>query len=141
MSRRPKPHHLKLLAGTDRPDRKAAPTPPLPALDGAPKPPKWLPNTHAVAEWHRLAPILRANALLTKGNVQLLAHLAALHGRVVAAYERGETPSASHIGRLRNLYGDLGLLGIRLPPPPREPDAPANRFAKFRRRPDAAKAR
>jgi phage terminase small subunit len=129
---RPKPRKLKVLAGTHRKDRDRREAAPLPALDSIPPPPAWLPNTHALAEYKRLALILIANGLLTRGNVALLSHLAATHGLLVDAYARGETPAAAHLTALRALHGDLGLLGTGIPLAAAKRET---RFSRFSRTP------
>ncbi|MFH7391160.1 hypothetical protein, partial [Pseudomonas syringae group genomosp. 7] len=65
MSRPRKPTALKVVAGTDRPDREAAAAAELPLVPDVPPAPDWMPNAHARKEWERLAPILHANKLLT----------------------------------------------------------------------------
>jgi phage terminase small subunit len=54
-----KPAHLKVVAGTDRPDRALPSSVDLPLVEAVPEPPDWLPNAHAVKEWKRLAPLRR----------------------------------------------------------------------------------
>lgn len=107
-----KPTSLKVVAGTDRKDRKPETGIELPTLDAVPKPPSWLPNAHAVNEWKRLAPILVANKLLTEGGLSALGHLCALHGKVVQLYAAGEAPVASMAAQLRNLTNDFGLTPV-----------------------------
>ena len=108
-----KPTSLKVVAGTDRPCRRPESAPvEIPALDHIPDPPDWLPNAHAVKEWHRLAPILTANKLLTEAGLSALGQLCALHGKVVQLYAAGEAPVASMVAQLRGLMNDFGLTPV-----------------------------
>jgi len=109
-----KPPQLKAVAGTGRKDRDtpADDAVELPLVANYPDPPDWLPNPHAVKEWHRLVPILMANRLLTEASLGPLAHLCGLHGKIVQLYAAGEAPTASMTGTLRNLHNDFGLTPI-----------------------------
>ncbi len=112
MPQPPKHRHLKAISGTERKDRDGPDNGvelPL-ATDAAP--PDWLPNAHAVKEWHRLAPILMANGLLTEGGSTAFAHLCAIHGKIVQLWSAGECPSGSLIAQYRNLCNDFGLTPI-----------------------------
>lgn len=133
-----KPLALKLISGTDRRDRRApAPMIPLPAVDAVPEPPDWLPNAYAVAEWHRVAPILVANRLLTEAGLSALGMLCSLHGKIVQLYSAGASPSGHMLAQWRNLSNDFGLTpGSRVRPVAAPaPGAPANRFAQRGKRP------
>lgn len=107
-----KPAGLKVVAGTSRKDREPEAAIEMPSLDTIPEPPDWLPNSHAIKEWNRLAPILVANKLLTDGGLSALAQLCALHGKVVQLYAAGEAPVASMVAQLRNLINDFGLTPV-----------------------------
>lgn len=108
-----KPASLKMVAGTERKDRevshKAAD---LPVLSSVPPAPDWLPNSHSIKEWDRLAGILTANKLLTEGGLSALGMLCALHGKIVQLYAAGEAPTASMAGTLRNMINDFGLTPV-----------------------------
>src|SRR5688500_15978698 len=69
--RKPLPTALKVLQGTDRPDRRRGRTEPRPP-DGLPEPPPWLDDV-ARAEWDRFAPILTQMGVLTIVDGMLLA--------------------------------------------------------------------
>lgn len=107
-----KPAQLKAVAGTARKDRDVPVEVELPLVDVAPDAPDWLPNAHAVKEWSRLVPILMANKLLTDAALSPLAHMCALHGKIVQLYAAGEAPTASMSGTLRNLQNDFGLTPV-----------------------------
>ncbi len=129
-----KPPTLKLLSGTARPDRDGTRTPALPPVDDLPAPPGWLTSLEGVKEFRRLAAILANNRLLTGGNLELLSHYAALHGRLIELWASGKTPTAALLNVLRGYAGSLGLTSMKLPAAvPR----PANRFSRHadRRKP------
>lgn len=104
-----KPTSLKVVAGTDRPDRDPPEAVDLPLVSDVPQAPDWLPNAHAIKEWDRLAPILHANRLLTEAGLSALGQLCALHGKTVQLYAAGEAPVASQVAQLRGLMNDFGL--------------------------------
>lgn len=107
-----KPTRLKVISGTTQPCRAIAATVALPAIGSVPDAPDWLPNAHAIKEWRRLAPILVANKLLTEAGLAALAHLCALHGKIVQLYTAGEAPAASLVSQYRNLINDFGLTPV-----------------------------
>ncbi len=107
-----KPTSLKVVAGTDRPDRDPPEAVDLPLVSDVPKAPDWLPNAHATKEWDRLAPILHANKLLTEAGLSALGQLCALHGKTVQLYAAGEAPVASMVAQLRGLMNDFGLTPV-----------------------------
>lgn len=112
MARPRKPTSLKVVAGTDRPDRDQPPAAELPLVDAVPEAPDWMPNAHARKEWERLAPILHANKLLTEAGLSALGQLCALHGKTVQLYAAGEAPVASMVAQLRGLMNDFGLTPV-----------------------------
>jgi len=132
-----KPPGLKVIAGTDRKDRAAAaPSVELPPVDEVPSPADWLPNSHAVKEWERLAPILVANKLLTEAGLGAFGQLCALHGKLVQLWAAGEVPVASMVAQYRNLINDFGLTPVAQGKvKPVQGDGPAgNKFANNGRR-------
>ena len=106
-----KPASLKMISGTERKDRQVDAVE-MPVLSEVPPAPDWLPNSHAVNEWNRLAVILTANKLLTEGGLSSLGMMCALHGKIVQLYAAGEAPTASMAGTLRNLANDFGLTPV-----------------------------
>src|SRR5690554_2417013 len=130
-----KPAALKVIAGTDRPDRKGADPVDLPLVSEIPDPPEWLPNKHAEAEWKRLSAILHANGLLTKAGLGPLGMLCALHGKLVQLWMAGETPTGHMMAQYRALVGEFGLTPVaqgRVKPSERK--AQGNKFASNGRR-------
>lgn len=105
-----KPDNVKVLCGSRQPS--SPDTVSLPLVEGLPEAPDWLPNAHAVKEWDRLAPILYANKLLTEAGVTALAHLCALHGKLVQLWAAGESPSGHMLSQYRNLINDFGLTPV-----------------------------
>jgi len=137
-----KPAQLKAIGGTARKDR-APESPPveLPLVQTVPQPPDWLPNSHAVVEWNRLAPILVANRLLTEGGISPLGNLCALHGKMVQLWSAGEAPVASMVAQYRNLINDFGLTPVsqgKVKPVGEGPTE--NAFTRNGKRPGAAAA-
>ncbi|MBA0428398.1 MULTISPECIES: hypothetical protein [Stenotrophomonas] len=131
MSRPRKPTALKVVAGTDRPDREAPPVAELPLVSDVPPAPDWMPNAHARKEWERLAPILHANKLLTEAGLSALGQLCALHGKTVQLYAAGEAPVASMVAQLRGLMNDFGLTPVAQGKvkPNGDTEKPGNAFA------------
>lgn len=137
MSRSAKPHNLKVVAGTARPDR-IAPVIEMPTIE-APPAPDWMPNAHAVKEWDRLAAILAANRLLTEASLSALGQMCALHGKIVQLYAAGESPNASLIAQYRALANDFGLTPVAQGKVRPHGEAPAkNEFSNNGKRPARA---
>ena len=137
MSRSAKPHNLKVVTGTARPDR-IAPVIEMPTID-APPAPDWMPNAHAVKEWDRLAAILAANRLLTEASLSALGQMCALHGKIVQLYAAGESPNASLIAQYRALANDFGLTPVAQGKVRPHGEAPAkNEFSNNGKRPARA---
>lgn len=111
MARQKKPHHLKIIAGTDRPDRADAAIE-LPVLSELPLAPDWLPNAHAIREWHRLSSVLHGAGLLTEASLSALGMLCALHGKLLQLWSVGETPSGHMLAQYRLLANDFGLTPV-----------------------------
>ena len=138
MPRPKKPHNLKVVAGTARPDR-IAPVVDLPVVVDVPEAPDWLPNAHAVKEWDRLARVLVANKLLTEAGLAALGQMCALHGKIVQLYAAGESPNASLVAQYRNFANDFGLTPVaqgKVRPHGAEP--PNNEFSNNGKRPARA---
>lgn len=129
------PSEVRALRGTSRRDRNATPPAPatlLPRVLTPPPPPAWLTHPAAIEEWSRASTALSGCGLLRDGSLATLGHYCHLHGALVDAYDRNETPRAAYLSAFRNLAASLGLV---LPPMSRAPD-PAktvNRFAKFKK--------
>lgn len=107
-----KPPNLKAISGTARKDREAPPPVDLPLVTAIPEAPEWLPNAHAVNEWNRLAPLLHANKLLTEVALSPLAHLCALHGKIVQLWAAGEAPTGHLYAQYRALVMEFGMTPV-----------------------------
>jgi len=128
-----RPSALKVIAGTDRPDRRAEPGLELPPMTEVPAAPDWLPNAHAAREWGRLAPMLVANKLLSEADLGALGHLCALHGKIVQLWTAGETPTGHLLAQFNTLAAAFGLSPAwRSKVKPIADDKPSNPFRKFK---------
>lgn len=106
-----KPNNLKVLQGTNQPCREVSEVE-FEKVSEIPKPPGWLPNSHSVLEWERLAPILFGAGLLTEAGLTTLGHLCAIHGKIVQLYAAGESPNGALQSQLRGLSNDFGLTPV-----------------------------
>lgn len=104
-----KPTHLKSISGTQQPCRDAPASIELPLLERMPDPPDWLPNSHAVKEWNRVAPILIANRLLAEADLSTLGHMCALHGKIVQLWHAGEAPTGHLMAQFISIASAFGL--------------------------------
>lgn len=102
-----KPRHLKAIAGSRQPD--PLPGVQFPALLTVPVAPDWLPNSHAVKEWDRLAPILVANNVLAEADLSSLGVMCALLGRIIQLFAAGETPTGHLVAQYNALASAFGV--------------------------------
>jgi len=107
-----KPEAIKAISGTCRNGRVVVDGTKFQSVEYVPEPPDWLPNSHAVKEWNRLAPLLVANKLLTEAGVSALGMLCALHGKCVQLFAAGESPTGHMMSQLRGLVNDFGLTPV-----------------------------
>lgn len=119
------PRHLKLLKGTLRRDRHPPDAAALAGFDAVPEYPPWLQDVEALKEWRRLVPVLTGSGLLSPGNVGPFAHYCALHGKLVATWKAGATPTAAVLGAYRLLSNAIGIFRVAAPASRAE-----NRFAR-----------
>ena len=134
MGRPAKPRALKAIAGTIQPCRDIPPAIELPviSIEELPAAPDWLPNSHAVKEWDRLAPILAANKLLTQGGLSALGMLCAVHGKIVQLFAAGECPNAAMLAQYHTAVTAFGLTPAaqgKIKALAATPDTPANKFS------------
>lgn len=119
MGRKRRPAHLKLLAGTLRPDRerpslskaKVRARPALrlkPGTGRTPPAPSWLPQDLHV-RWRRYCRLLIADRRASAGHLDMLGVYLALDRQITAAFARGELPKNSHLARHERLARMLGL--------------------------------
>lgn len=107
-----KPKNLKIISGTIQKCRENRSSLEPTLIQEVPSPPDWLPNTHAVKEWNRLAPILIANKLLTDLGLSAFAVMCALHGKIIQLFGAGEMPTGHMLAQYRNLANDFGLTPV-----------------------------
>ncbi len=107
-----KPAKLKAISGTTKKSRPEPELVDLPLVDDAPEVPDWMPNSHAVNEWNRLAPILTANKLLTKAGCSAFGVMCALQGKIIQLFAAGECPTGHMLAQYRNLVNDFGLTPV-----------------------------
>lgn len=105
------PNNLKVLRGTDEPRHMHSEVE-FAQVAKVPSAPDWLPNSHAVKEWDRLAPILHSVGLLSEAGLSALGQMCALHGKVVQLYAAGESPNSSMVAQLRGILNDFGLTPV-----------------------------
>lgn len=128
-----KASNLKLLSGTQRPDRVAPTSSAFTPIDAVPDVPDWLAaNPRATAEFARLAALLVQFRLLHAGNVALLWQLAALHSTLVRLQgDEGPGPTAAQLAEHRRLLAALGLTP-NMAQPAQSSGAQQNRFLRIR---------
>jgi phage terminase small subunit len=108
MPKPPQPHALKVLKGTDRPDRSRGQGPAYPPPQSS-DPPGWLTDPLALEYWHRIFPLLDGAGVLTAVDVEPLAHLCNLHGWLVKSWRAGELPKSATLTTYRQFLGSFGL--------------------------------
>ena len=109
MARPKKLHALKLISGSRRLERGTPTGVQVEPLTTPPDPPYWMNDHAALAEWHRLGPMLTHSRILTKLDLAVLGHLCQLHGVLVSAYLAGLHPKASMIAAYTTLAGAFGI--------------------------------
>lgn len=107
MPRNRTPNRLKVLRGTDRPDRMRT-EPEFEAITDYPEPPVKLVNEEAREEWRRKSRDLVDARVLKATELTALATYCNLHGRVQEAFEEG-TPSGTLLTNLRQMWESFGL--------------------------------
>lgn len=109
MARMRKPAAIKLLEGTDRPDRHKDEAE-YPLVDGYPAPPDWLTeNPYAIAEWTSKVRLLSDSGVLTEADLTLLCHYCNLHSKIATRWRAGVGSTAAEITQLRLLANEFGF--------------------------------
>lgn len=90
-----KPTALKVLQGTDRPDRHKEEAS-FPVTQGA-KPPDWLIDPEAGKEWELRVRLLEDAGVLTEADLTLLAHYCNSHAKLVMKWRAGVSFSAAGV--------------------------------------------
>lgn len=139
MARPRKPTSLKVVAGTDRPDRQAPAAAELPIVDALPEPPLWMSNSHAQLEYQRLGPILIANGLLSEAGLMTFVHYCNLHGQLARLWAASMEPTGHLLSQYRGLANDFGLTPVAQGKvkPSGETQKPASKFGGIGQRPPA----
>ena len=128
-----KPQGLKVISGTQRPDREPAQLEQVEVLETVPAPPDWLPNAHAKKEWERLAAILVDHRLLAAADLPAFAHLCAVHGKMVQLWSAGEAPTGHMVAQFNALAAAFGLAPAwRAKVKPVGDKDAGNKFGKFK---------
>ena len=109
--RKPTPDALKKLKGYAVPAKLRGEGFHVKKLATMPKPPSFLDCT-AVDEWNRICGVLIPLGILTEADTTILAHLCALHSRVVQASSEGIQIPASALAQLRQYYSEFGLTPV-----------------------------
>ena len=107
MPNRRKPNHLKVLEGTDRPDRMFD-EPELPTAEPEDAP-DWLSGPEAVKEWDRIVELLLPVRTLSEGDLTMLGHLCNHHASIVKKWRLGASPTGTELTQLRLMYTEFGL--------------------------------
>lgn len=107
MPRNRKPNALKVLAGTDRPDRHREEAQ-FPKPDSF-EPPDFLTGPIAVQIWRDLVELLDGAGVLDAADVRMLAHFCNWDAALVQKWDAGMMPNAAEITQLRLLAADFGL--------------------------------
>lgn len=108
MPNKPKPRALKVLAGTDRPDRRNENEPQYEPTSGL-MAPSSLRDAEAVRVFNEIREILESKFVLTLADSFALAQLANQESMVNELWTTGEKPTAAEITQLRMLYTEFGL--------------------------------
>ena len=141
MGRKATPHNLKVIAGTDRPDRDPKDMPEFQPVREFPEPPQWL-NADGVAIWNDLGPKLVSAGVLQEVDLYPLAQLCHAWQRLVQKAKAGVDITASEDNALKALWSEFGMTPAarrRVAANLVDPDAPkapkGNAFAGIGKRP------
>ena len=132
--KKPKPHNLKVLAGTDRPDRGAPDAPQFDIVDQFPEPPQHL-NMDGVDMWNRLGPELVNAKVLQTVDLFALEQLCSFWQCYRRKVKADMQPTAAETSALRCLFAEFGATpASRLRSSGSESNA-GNKFASNGKRP------
>ncbi|MCU5785932.1 hypothetical protein [Alloalcanivorax marinus] len=107
--RKPKPGHLKVLAGTDRPDRdKGGEAPAFDLVEEFPEPPQHL-NTDGAEMWRDLGPRLVAASVLQVVDLYALEQLCATWQQQRQRAKAGLPSKAADLNALRCMFNEFGM--------------------------------
>src|SRR5690625_1293095 len=106
--RKPTAPALKVIAGTDRPDREAPDAPEYDLVTEFPDPPQHL-NADGAAMWLDLGPQLVAARVLQKVDLYALQQLCYAWQRAVAKQKAGMDITAAEDNALKALWSEFGM--------------------------------
>lgn len=105
------PNHLKLIRGTDRPNRMTRDDLQFPLAEGEVPAPDWL-RPEAQDYWQHIVLVLQAKQVLTVADLGALEVMRALYGVVRRVVSAGTYPSPSVVAQLRLYQAESGLTPI-----------------------------
>ena len=108
MPRRRTSNKLKVLKGTDRPDRMRD-EPDYPVVEGCPDPPDWVRVPLAVREWEEKVRLLSDAGVLTEASLSTLGHYCNMHAAAVQKWDAGMSPTAADLTQLRLMATEFGF--------------------------------
>lgn len=108
MGRKATPPHLKVLAGTDRPDREVPDAPEFDLVEEFPPAPQHL-NVDGAAMWSDLGPQLVAAKVLQVVDLYALQQLCYAWQRAVAKQKAGMDITAAEDMALKALWSEFGM--------------------------------
>lgn len=106
--RKPTAPALKVIAGTDRPDREAPDAPEFDLVTDFPDPPQHL-NADGAAMWSDLGPKLVAARVLQVVDIYALQQLCYAWQRAVAKQKAGMDITAAEDNALKALWSEFGM--------------------------------
>lgn len=106
--RKPTAPALKVIAGTDRPDREAPDAPEFDLVTEFPDPPQHL-NADGAAMWSDLGPKLVAARVLQVVDIYALQQLCYAWQRAVAKQKAGMDITAAEDNALKALWSEFGM--------------------------------
>lgn len=133
---RKRPAWMKVLSGTQRPDRPPD-EPVVPAdqvLTELPPEPTWLPNEEARQEWRRVIVLLLERGQLDPMKLGPLGVYCATHGKIQQSYTAGVMPSAHLLAQYRSMAKELGISDSRPQGPSGGAPQGEGRWAKLKER-------
>lgn len=106
--RKPTAPALKVIAGTDRPDREAPDAPEFDLVEEFPDPPQHL-NADGAAMWSDLGPQLVRARVLQAPDLYALQQLCYSWQRAVAKQKAGMDITAAEDNALKGLWSEFGM--------------------------------
>lgn len=107
MPKRRTSNHMKMMRGTDRPDRmRDEPDFPEPASLDAPD---WLSGPEAVKEWTHKVVLLSEAGVLTDASLSVLGQYCNMHADAVKRWRLGDKPTAADLTQLRLMATEFGF--------------------------------